>query len=172
MIQVFNNPFLSDFLYVTSRLPEDERKQLEAFSGYPYTIDGAAVGGFTAQGPKWVVKEAADQEAFNVGLSIPIMIGGFTPERPGVWRDFLISTPQAWDEKHFFAMTRICRRIMDAMLRSGEAHRLECVVPAPRLESRPELERWYTLLGYNKEGLRYGYCANGADAVAFARVKH
>lgn len=172
MIQVFNNPFLADFIQVAAQLPEDERKQLEAFTGHPYTVDGAAIGNFTVAGPKWVVKEAKTKKAFDAGRATPIMVGGFAPVRPGVWHDFLLSTPAAWDEKHYFAMTRIVRRIMDAMLRSGQAHRLQTVVPAARIESRPELLKWYKIIGYNNEGLCYGYCANGADAIAFARVKH
>lgn len=157
MIQVYNNPFLIDFIKVCAKMPQDEREQLEAFTGEPYDIDGAAVGNFTAPGPKWVIK--VDDE--------PIIVGGFVPQRPGVWRDFLLTTPEAWD-KHWFSVTRICRRVMDAMLLSGQAHRLECITPA----SREKAFKWYRVLGYNKEGLHPGYCANGADAVSFARVRH
>lgn len=156
MIQVYNNPLLLDFIKVCIKMPQDEREQLEAFTGEPYDIDGAAVGNFTAPGPKWVIK--VDDE--------PIIVGGFVPQRPGVWRDFLLTTPEAWD-KHWFPVTRICRRIMDAMLISGQAHRLECVTPA----SRAKAFKWYRVLGYNNEGLHPGYCANGADAVSFGRVK-
>lgn len=161
MIEVYNNPLLLDFVKVCINMPADERAQLEAMSGEPYDIDGAAVGNYTAPGPKWVIK--ADGE--------PIIIGGFVPRRPGVWQDFLLTTPVAW-EKHWFPVTRICRRIMDAMFISGQAHRLECIVPAPRIAERPILEKWYRILGYNKEGLHYGYCANGADAISYSRVKH
>lgn len=161
MIEVFNNPFLGQFIHVCARMPKDERAQIEAMSGAEYDVDGAAIGNFTVPGPKWVI--TADKS--------PIVIGGFVPQRPGVWRDFLLTTPDAW-EKHWFAVTRICRRAMDAMLYSKQAHRLECVVPAARVQSRPELAKWYKILGYNQEGLRYGYCANGADALAFSRVRH
>jgi hypothetical protein len=58
------------------------------------------------------------------------------------------------------------------MLNSKTAHRLECIVPAPRIAARPELVRWYEVLGYNREATLYGYCANGADAVIFSRVQH
>jgi hypothetical protein len=160
MIQVYTNPFLLDFVNVCSRMPQDEREQLEAFTGEPYDIDSAAVGNFTVPGPKWVIK--SDDE--------PIVIGGFVPQRPGVWRDFMLTTPEAW--QHWFTLTRICRRVMDAMFISGQAHRLECVAPAARLSSRPEIVKWYKVLGYTQEGHHYGYCANGADAISFARVKH
>lgn len=161
MLKVYNNVLLLDFIKMAIAMPADERAQMEAASGEPYTIDGAALGNATAPGPKWVIKDEDE----------PIIIGGFVPKRAGVWQDFLLTTPVAF-EKHWFPVTRICRRIMDSMYRSGAAHRIECIVPASRLAARPELERWYKVMGYNKEGLRYGYYANGSDAVAFARVKH
>lgn len=159
MIQVYNNPFLLDFIKVCAQLPDDERKQLEAFTGCEYDIDGAAIGNFTAPGPKWVIK--ADDE--------PIVIGGFSQQRRGVWRDFLLTTPAAWTE-HWFTVTRICRRAMDGMLNSKQAHRLECVAPVARVTEK--LEKWYAVLGYNKEAVLHGYCASGADAIIYSRVKH
>jgi hypothetical protein len=162
MITVYNNPFLLDFIKMAIKMPEDERKQIEAFTGQPYDVDGVAIGNFMVPGPKWVFK--IDEE--------PICVGGFSPQRPGVWRDFMLTCPQAFESANARTVTRLCRRIMDSMFKSGAAHRLECIVPASRIALRPELERWYAVLGYNKEGLRYGYCANGDDAIAYARVKH
>lgn len=156
MIQVYSNPLLLDFIKVCIKMPQEEREQLEAFTGQAYDIDRAAVGNWEAPGPKWVIK--ADDE--------PIIVGGFVPQRPGVFRDFMLTTPEAW-EKHWFAVTRISKRIMDAMLMT-EAHRLECVTPVSRSRVFP----WYKVLGYNQEGIRHGYCANGADVMAFSRVKH
>jgi hypothetical protein len=160
-IQVYTDPWMVDFLKVCAAMPPDERAQLEAFTGEPYSIDGAAVGNFTVAGPKWVVKWQEE----------PIVIGGFVPQRPGVWRDFMLTTPGAWDE-HWFPITRIARRAMNAMFLSKQAHRLECIAPAQRLAARPAIEDWYKVLGYNREATLYGYCANGADAVLFSRVKH
>jgi len=160
-LKIYSDPLLLDFIKICAALPEDERKQIEAFSGHAYDIDGAAVGNFMVAGPKWVAKDENDQ---------PVAIGGFVEQRPGVYRDFLLSTPDAWS-KYWFQLTRICRRVMDGMLHNG-VHRLECVVPANRLSSRAELARWYKVLGYNKESLHYGYCADGTDAVMFSRVRH
>jgi hypothetical protein len=171
MIKVFNNPFLADFIQIVARMPQDERQQIENMTGGEFDVDGASVGNFVVPGPKWVAKIADTEAEFEDGLALPICVGGFTQQRPGVWRDFLITTPEAFP-KYAVRITAFCKKAMDVMLDSGQAHRLECIVPAERLQSRPELEKWYKILGYNKEGLRYGYCANGADAVAFARVKH
>lgn len=157
MIQVYTNPLLLDFIKVCINMPQDEREQLEAFTGQPYTVDGAAVGNFTTEGPKWVIK--ANDE--------PVCIGGFVPQRPGVWRDFMLTTPEAW-EKHWFPITRIARRAMDAMFSSRQAHRLECISH----HSRAKAFKWYNALKYNREATLYGYCADGSDAVLFSRVQH
>ena len=159
MIVVYTDPLLLDFIKACLNMPQDERDQLEAFTGETYNIDSAAIGNFVVPGPKWVIK--ADDE--------PICIGGFVPQRPGVYRDFMLTTPQAWD--HWFIVTRTARRAMDGMLANG-AHRLECVVPSARLAARPEIEKWYNVLNYKKEAPLWRYCANGADAVIFSRVKH
>lgn len=160
MIVTYTDPLLLDFIKVCINMPQDEREQLEAFTGEPYDIDRAAVGNYSVPGPKWVIK--ADDE--------PIAIGGFVPQRPGVYRDFMLTTATAW--KHWFTVTRIARRAMDSMLMSKTAHRLECICPSSRLEKRPEVARWYTHLQYHREGTLFGYCANGADAIMHSRVRH
>jgi RimJ/RimL family protein N-acetyltransferase len=157
MIQCYTNPLLLDFIKVCIKLPQEEREQLEAFTGEPYDVDQAAIGNFLVPGPKWVIK--ADDE--------PIAVGGFAPMRPGVYRDFMLNTPEAF-EKHWFAVTRIARRAMNAMFLSKQAHRLECIAH----HSREKAFRWYKVLGYNREATLYGYCANGADAIIFSRVQH
>lgn len=161
MIQVYTDPLLLDFIKVCINMPKDEREQLEAFTGEKYDIDRAAIGNFCVQGPKWVVK--ADDE--------PICIAGFVQQRPGVWRDFMLTTPAVW-EKHWFPVTRLVRRGMDAMFKSGQAHRLECITPANRLAYHPKIEKWYSVLNYKREASLWRYCADGSDAVMFSRVRH
>lgn len=162
MIQVFSDPLLLDYVKICILMPADERAQIESFVGQKYDIDSVAVGNFMVPGPKWVIKD--DNE--------PLVVGGFKQQRPGVWRDYMLTTPQAWERKYWFTVTRTCRRAMDSMFTSKQAHRLECVAPAARLHNRPELEKWYKFLGYHNEGIRYGYCADGSDAVAFSRIQH
>lgn len=156
MIQVYTNPLLLDFIKVCIRMPHNERENFEALTGEKYDVDGLAVGNFTVPGPKWVIK--ADDE--------PICVGGFVPQRPGVYRDFMINTPEAW-EKHWFAVTRIARRALDAMFISKQAHRLECI----SLDGREKAFHWYRALKYTREATLKGYCANGKDAVLFSRVE-
>lgn len=158
IVNAYSNPFLLDFLIVAERAPQDERDQLEAFTGQPYNAEGAAAGAWAQPGPKWVFKTDKGQ---------PLAVAGYVQERPGVWRDFMINTPESFGE-HWFSVTRHAIRIMNAMFLSGQAHRLECV----SLASRTKAHEWYGVLGMNFEGTMHGYCASGADAVLYARCKH
>lgn len=171
IVRCYNEPWLTDFIQVCAQMPQDEREQIEALTGEKYGVDAAAVGNFTVPGPKWVIKVGSTERQMAAGEGMPIIVGGFVPQRPGVYRDFLLTTPLAW-ESYGYQVTRICRRLMDDVLRSPHVHRLECIVPAARVESRPELAKWYKVLGYNKEGRHFGYCANGADAISYSRVRH
>ena len=162
MIQVYTDPLLGDFLQICIRMPVDEREQVEAFVGQKYDIDAVAVGNYMVPGPKWVIKDGDN----------PLVVGGFKQQRPGVWRDYMLTSPEAWEKRYWFTVTRTCRRAMDSMFQSKQAHRLECIVPESRLFKRPELLRWYRVMGYHPEGKRYGYCSDGSDAMAFARVQH
>jgi hypothetical protein len=89
----------------------------------------------------------------------------FNQLRPGVWQDWMFSTPEAWS-KHWRGVTKIARRVMDFMLQ-GEAHRLQCV----SLASRIHAHRWYRPLGLEQEGTLRGYGVNGEDAIMFARLR-
>ena len=158
MITIYNDPTMLDFVRVCLQMPQDERDQIQAFTGAPYDVDNTAINNFLAPGPKIVLKVGDD----------PICIGGFIQQRPGVYRDFMINTPASFSPKHWFEVTRISRRFMDHVLHNG-AHRVECICLASR-EARNS--RWYKVLGYNREATLYGYCASGADAVLFSRVRH
>lgn len=168
MIKMFRDPFLSDYMRIAATMRPDEIGQIESLTGEKFSVDAAAAGCYMVPGPKWVIKIADSLEDFDSGDSIPLVAGGFSPERPGVWRDWLLTSPLAWD--YPIGVTRICKKAMDAMLTSGQAHRLECVVPLARVESRPELVKWYKLLGYEEEGIRRGYCADKTDAISYFRT--
>jgi len=158
-MHVFNDPFLIDFLIVAQQMTDDQRNQLEEMTGEKYDAERAAVAAFTTPGPKWVFKTDEGQ---------PIAVGGYAPQRPGVWRDYMLTTDEAWSPTYFGAVTRRCVRIVEAMLKSGEAHRLECI----SLASRTKAHDWYRIVGLHKEGVLHGYAASGADAIIFARVQH
>lgn len=157
---ITSTPTLLDFIKVVARADEDQIAHFTEMTGQEWDIDRVAIGNWSVP-LKWCISRGRD----------PLCVGGFVPMRPGVYRDFFIFAPEAFTKENWFHVTRICRRIMDSMLLSG-VHRLECVAPAARIAARPDLEKWYKILGYNKEGLRHGYCATGADAISYARVKH
>ncbi len=156
-LEVFNNPFLSDFLVCAHSLAPDERAQVDALTGVEFDPDHLAADNFLVPGPKWVIKANGE----------PISVGGYVQLRNGVWQDYMLNTATAFAE-HGFAITRICHRIMKAMFASGQAHRLQCIA----LATRTDVFRWYEALRMNKEGVLHGYAANGADCVMFARVEH
>lgn len=158
-MNLYHTPLLLDYVKVCIKMPQDEREQLEAFTGQPYDVDGAAVGNFMAPGFKFAIKETPEAE--------PIAVGGFVYLRPGVLQDFMLTTPEAWTD-HWFAVTRICQRLIRDILR-GHAHRVQCICLASR---EAKNSRWYEAIGYNREATLYGYAANGADAVIYSKVRH
>lgn len=158
MLQLIDNPILLDFIRVVLQMPEDQRRHFTTMTGQPYDVDGLAIGNYTVPGPKWSIR--LDNE--------PIAAGGFVPQRPGVYRDYFLSTPRAFEPDLYFRVTRICRRLMDGMM-AGDARRLECIVPASRVS--PQLHKWYSALGYHQEAVHEAYCADGSDALCYARVK-
>ena len=151
-------PMLTDFAYVAHNLPLDQRQQWEALSdGQPFDAEDMATHLAAAHGPRWLVLTDEGH---------PIIIGGFTYLRPGVWQDWLISTPEAWTT-HWRAASKLCRRMIDAMFEGDDTHRIQCVALADREAAR----KWYRILGYEFEGTLRRYGAHGEDAVMYARVK-
>lgn len=157
-IVLYQKITLIDALKVCFDMPQDEREQYEAFSldGSKYDPEQAAVEFFARTGPKWTLCDGTD----------PIAIAGFDYLRNGVWQDWMVSTPKAWDKQHWFHTTRQVRRVMDSML--GEvAHRLQCI----SLRSRIHAHEWYGVLGLRQEGVLEAYGVSGEDALLFSRVR-
>jgi RimJ/RimL family protein N-acetyltransferase len=149
-------PLLIDFVRICHELSDDERRQWVALSdGQPFDPEAMAIQLAAAAGPRWALVQAD---------GAPLVIGGFSYLRPGVWQDWLIGTPSAW-ETHWRAISKHCRRVIDRMLET-EAHRIQCI----SLADRTRAHAWYRVLGYRQEGLLRGYGANGEDAIMFART--
>jgi len=155
MLVVYRNPSLIDFLRVADNLCPDEREQYEAFTGETFDAQRVAAAYAYTPCPQWVI---CNKEG-------PVVIAGFNQLRPGVWQDWMFSTPEAWSQ-HWRGVTKIARRALDAMLRE-DAHRLQCV----SLASRIHAHRWYRPLGLEQEGTLRGYGVNGEDAIMFARLR-
>ena len=151
-------PILEDFAYLARNMRPDEIDQFVAMTGVgEYNPDIAARCLAAIPGYTWVL----------VGEDgLPFLVGGFQPIRPGVYEGWLAGTMAGW-ERHGFAITRICRRQMDALLRT-EAHRVQI----PALASRTAAHVWYERgLGMTREGRMPGYCADGRDAELFGKVR-
>lgn len=154
MIKLDTNPTLLDFIRVCDGLRADERVQIEASSGVPYDFEHVAATCYGLPGPKWICHDGG----------VPVAIIGYIMQRPGVWRDWMLSTDPAW--KQPIAMTRYCRFIMKSMIDAG-AHRLECV----SLANRPEAHKWYRSVGLKFEGILRAWGTKGEDAMSFIRLR-
>jgi len=150
-------PLVEDFARIARNLRPDEIEQFVAFTGAPgYKPDVLARTLLATPGTSYVLVDRTN---------LPIAIGGFEPLRPGVWQTWGIGTLDGW-AKHWRAITKQSRRQMDYLFANG-AHRIEIIA----LVSRHDAHRWYEEgLLMQCEGTLKGYCANGADAVMYART--
>lgn len=155
MLTLYKKASLVQFLMVCDELPEEEREQYEAFSGQPYDVERMALSFANRTGPNWVLCTE----------SKPLCIAGFDYIRPGVWQDWMLTTPDCWTT-HWRGVTKHTKRVMDAMLET-EAHRLQCV----SLRSRIHAHKWYKVLGLTLDGPLPGYGAHGEDALMFSRLR-
>ena len=152
------SPILQDYAYLSARMRPDEIAQFLAFSGLQaYDAEVAARSFINTDGPAYVM----------VGRDgLPFLIGGFQPVRAGVFDGWLAGTVAGW-EAHGMTITRICRRLLDQMLRTG-AHRVQIAALATRTAAHDWYERG---LGMRREGVLRGYSANGSDAIMFSKVR-
>jgi len=149
-------PTLIDLVCVCHALPELERRQFEALTdGLPFDVDKAALMLANLDGPKWALVTLTGE---------PLAVGGMHYVRPEVWQEWLIATDEAW-LRHWRALTKHCRRIMDRMLET-EARRIQCVCLSEKTRARA----WYRVLGFEHEGTLQQYGANGEDCEMYARV--
>lgn len=156
-MRLYSNPSITTILLVCGQLCADEIRQIEVSSGTPYDPQQIAVNHYCLSGPKWFTSD---------GENDPISVAGYTMIRPGVWRDWMLNTPKAFDKDHWRSTTKYVKRVMDDML-EHHAHRLECVC----LADRTEAHRWYSVLGLRKEVTMQRWGAHGEDAVQFSRIR-
>lgn len=151
-----SRPILEDFAYLARHMRADERAQFLALSGLPeYDPDVAARAIAATPGPTWVY----------IVDGLPALLGGFEPIRPGVYEGWQMSTDEGW-ATHWRSFTKISIRLMDSLLADG-AHRIQTCA----LASRTEAHHWYERIGMVNEGTLRGHCADGQNAVLFARTR-
>ncbi|MGO4718033.1 hypothetical protein AB4071_02750 [Stenotrophomonas sp. 2MCAF14_2] len=157
-ITVHNQVMIEELVYLARNMRPDEIEQDLAMTGLTeYDPEQAILKMAAVHGPKFVI--LADYT--------PVVAGGFWQVRPGVWEGWQLGTMDGWD-KHWWHITRVTRKLNDRMLARPEVHRLQLY----GLAGRDKTFEWYERsLGYRREATLSRYCANGADAVLFARTK-
>jgi hypothetical protein len=153
---LYQKPNLIDLLQVCHEMTADEREQYEAFHGVAYDPLKCAAALSFNPGPSWALFDGTK----------PIAAAGFEEIRRGVWQDWMVSTPAAWEPRNWRETTRYVRQAMGVMLKSG-AHRLQCI----SLRSRIGAHKWYHVLGLRQEGVLEAYGVDGQDAIMFARLR-
>lgn len=151
-------PILEDWAWLARRMRPDEIEQHLAARGVDtYDPNAAALEFATVPGPTFCL----------VGEDgLPVCAGGFVPLRPGVYEGWMVGTLDRW-ESHGLALTRAVRRITDRMLQQPGVHRLQITA----LPTRTQAHAWYErALHYRPEATLTRYCADGQDAIIFARV--
>lgn len=151
-------PIVGDFVYLAQNMRDDEIAQWLALTGAAdYNPDLCARGFLALTGPAFVL----------VGPdNLPVVAGGFEPIRPGVYQTWMAGTTAGW-AKHWKAITRHSRRLVDGMLRDGVAQRVQTYA----LASRTAAHTWYERgLGQTFEGVHRSFFADGQDAVCYARI--
>lgn len=157
-VTVHNQVLIEELAYLARKMRPDEIEQDLAMTGMTeYDPEQAILKMAAVHGPKFVI--LADYT--------PVVAGGFWQVRPGVWEGWQLGTMEGWD-KHWWHITRVTRKLNDRMLARPEVHRLQLY----GLAGRDKTFEWYERsLGYRREATLSRYCANGADAVLFARIK-
>lgn len=150
-------PLVEDWAWLARHLRPDEASEFAAMTGRPFDPGNAATTYIASTGLKYVLVDRNN---------LPLAAGCFERVREGVLETWAIGTLEAWD-KHWRTITKVCRRQMDGLLASG-VHRIQIVAMASRIEAHEWYERGLLM---QREGLMKGYCADGSDAVMFARTK-
>lgn len=150
-----------DALRVVARMRSTERGQLElncfALLGSPVDEES--------------LSELLQNSAYTVALATkvapgrPLVVAGFTPQRTGVFRTWMLATDEAWAE-HGRELTTYTEAGIAVRLRDN-AHRIETVCP----DSHTRAKSWYPRLGLKQEATLAKFCTDGSDAALFVRLR-
>ena len=93
-----------------------------------------------------------------------LVVAGFTHQRPGVSRTWMMATDEAW-EKYGRELTTYTER--GIALQLAKLHRVETVCP----DSHIRAKAWYPRLGLKQEATLAKFCSDGSDAALFVRLR-
>lgn len=136
-------------------LREDEWDQVVKMGGQRST-DAVAVWANSVSGPKW---------AYTDDTQKTLMVGGFIPQRTGVFMSWFLATDYAW-KNHARELTLEAIERKEFMFAAG-AHRVETVC----LASRSAAHAWYQKVGSIFESTMKSYCIDGSDAMLFVDTR-
>lgn len=153
-------PTVFDVGWLCDRMREDEIAQWCALTGHAtYDANLAARSVVATMGSLAFAIVGPD--------NLPVVVGGFTEDRPGVFQTWMVGTAAGWAQ-HWRGITKHSRRVMDGLLASGRAHRIQ----THALASRRAAHVWYERgLGMTREGVLRSYFADQQDAVVFSKVR-
>lgn len=158
MKTVLTDMTLIDALVVCKGVAREEKVQIEAFTGLKFDEQNVAMSCMNAPGHKFAarVKETGE----------PLVVGGFIPVGPTVFRTYMLATERGWAEHG----VEITRHVIKAFrfIEKNQAHtRIETLC----LASREKAQDWYKRIGMHLESQMPGYGASGERAVLYVRVK-
>ena len=159
LVNLVEIPEIEHYVTICRDLPQDERAQYEALNGSAYDADELAAIMLLIGGPKWTILAGEADE--------PIAAGGYTQERPGVWRSWMLARPSCWTQ-YAEEVTSICNGAMEMMFSDFKAHRLETTCLASRAKAR----RWYERhLGLQCEGIMRAAGVGKQDVAIYAKTR-
>lgn len=151
-MRAFQDICIGHLLHVFCNLRDSEWDTIYSILG-PQTIDSMVMRCSLYSGPKW---------AYGDEDKPPLIVGGFIPQRLGVYSSWFFPTINAWSI-YPSEVTKVAVERKRLMFEESGAHRIETVC----LASDKLAQRWYKSIGFNLEATMTGYCANGTDAVMY-----
>lgn len=149
---------LCDLIELCAQMRQDERDQYVALTGATgFDFERAANAMYNTPGHRFLLVSGSDER---------LAVGGFEDVRPGVWRSWLVGTPNAW-EKHWRSITEASRYVAECLFEDG-AHRIEDYMLAERKDAGLWCKNG---LGMQLDGIMPNYAADGRDVAVYSRTR-
>ena len=141
---------------VLQQMPESEKVIFKAMTGDDFDAENVLIA---------LADLPGTHHLFWNGET-PVAVGGFIPQRKGVYRTWFIAPDESW-KTCGQEITDKCRDLVQGMIEDGLAHRVETVTLADKAEARA----WYERIGLTFESTQRGYGSGGEDAVMYVALR-
>ncbi len=141
---------------VLQQMPESEKVIFKAMTGDDFDAENVLIA---------LADLPGTHHLFWNGET-PVAVGGFIPQRKGVYRTWFIAPDESW-KTCGQEITDKCRDLVQGMIEDGLAHRVETVTLADKVEARA----WYERIGLTFESTQRGYGSGGEDAVMYVALR-